>query len=165
MLYYQGYTVSFQEVPDEITLVLLVGDCPHQCEGCHSPELRKAEGKDLELCLDDLINEYQDILTCVCLMGEGRDDKALIRCANMIRDHGLKSAIYIGSGEKKGLELALWFDYVKYGPYVQELGGLKSPSTNQHMIQVTGRTYNSIGKPTGIDFLDITYKFQKNYLR
>lgn len=165
MLYYHGYTVSFQEIPDEASLVVLVADCPHRCPGCHSPELQKAEGTDLELSLDNLIDDYADIITCVCLMGEGRDKEAIIRCANKIRERGFKPAIYIGAGEDYGLELALYYDYVKYGPYIEELGGLKSRKTNQHMIYVTARHPNCFGNPSGIEIEDITYKFQKNYLR
>ena len=165
MLYYHGYTASFQEVPDEISLVVLVADCPHRCKGCHSPELQRREGKDLELCLDSVIDQYADVITCVCLMGEGQDDEALKRCAATINKRGFKSAIYIGAGEQRGLELAQYFDYVKYGQYIEELGGLKNPNTNQHMIEVTKRFTDSFGNPSGIDFKDITYKFQKNYLR
>ena len=160
MLYYTGYTVSFQEVPDEVSLVILVADCPYRCPGCHSPDLWKPEGNDLEHDILTLISEYQDVITCVCLMGDGQDDKALSHCANIITEHGFKSAIYTGGNEQHGLELALMFDYVKYGPYIAELGGLDSPSTNQHMIHVTSRFPDMCGLPRGIDFEDITWKFR-----
>lgn len=156
MLYYQGYSVSFQEVPDEVSLVVLVADCPHRCEGCHSPMLQRAVGYNLETDLRKLIADYDGAITCVCLMGEGRDRAALIRCAEIIRECDLKSAIYIGSGEKDALDLALYFDYVKYGPYIAERGGLDNPNTNQHMIHVTKRFGNA-----GIDFEEITWKFQQ----
>lgn len=156
MLYYQGYTVSFQEVPDEVSLVVLVADCPHKCAGCHSPMLQKPIGYDLERDLRKLIMDYDGAITCVCLMGEGRDRAALMRCAQIIHECDFKAAVYIGSGEGEALKLALSFDYVKYGPYIAELGGLDSKTTNQHMICVTKRFDD------GIDFEDITWKFQKD---
>ena len=45
------------------------------------------------------------------------------------------------------------FDYVKLGPYIESLGGLKSPNTNQRMYKREDDSWN-----------DITVVFQKNNL-
>ena len=156
MLYCQGYTISFQEVPDEVSLVILVGDCPYHCPGCHSPEMQEDIGLDLEQCLNNIIDGYKDVVSCVCFMGDGQDDDALFRCASTIHNRGFRSAVYTGGDEKRGLFLATAFDYVKYGPYIEALGGLDKPSTNQHMIHVTKRFPND-----GIDFEDVTSLFQR----
>ena len=42
------------------------------------------------------------------------------------------------------------FDYIKIGPYLKHLGGLKSRRTNQKMFNI-----NSSG-----EMIDITYRFQ-----
>ena len=157
MLYYCGYSVSFQEVPDEISLVILVTDCAYRCAGCHSPYMQKPSGDNLLRDLQSLISEYADAITCVCLMGDGRDKEAVSKCAKIIHGLGYKAAIYSGCDEREGLLYALEFDYVKYGPYIAEYGGLDKPTTNQHMIHVTKRF------PDGIDFEDITAKFRKTY--
>lgn len=163
MLYYQGYAVSFQEIPDEVTLVIEVADCRHRCPGCHSPELQKPEGSDLEHDLESIISQYSDAITCVCLMGDGQDDGALFRCAEMINNHGFKSAVYTGGDEQRGLLIAPFFDYVKYGPYIKERGGLDSDATNQHLLRVTKHYNDCFGNPSGISFEDITWKFRKSY--
>lgn len=155
MLYYQGYTVSFQEVPDEISLVIEIADCPYKCPGCHSPELQKSAGRDLKIDIVSIIREYSDVITCVCLMGTGRDQKSVIDIANLVHDLGFKAAVYTGSN--RWGKLAKHFDYVKYGPYVEKLGGLDSPNTNQHMIKVISRGI------FGFTYEDITDKFKRKY--
>lgn len=134
MLYCQGYTVSFQEVPNEISLVLLVGDCPHRCPGCHSPELWEAKGEDLEANLDIIIDQYADVITCVCFMGDGNDYHAMERCFKRVQDRGFKAAIY--SGYDVVAYDVTHLDYIKIGKYKQQLGGLGSPTTNQRMYTV-----------------------------
>jgi len=44
-------------------------------------------------------------------------------------------------------------DYVKFGPYIEDLGGLKSPKTNQ-------RLYKRVGE----EWTDITSAFWKSAL-
>lgn len=147
MIYYQGSTVSFQEVPDEISLVILIGDCLYKCPGCHSPELQEARGKDLEQDLPALIDAYADVITCVCFMGDGRDPEVLNRCIAYASDRGFKTCLYTGSDHYHGAHL----DYLKTGAYVEALGGLDSPITNQCFWQISdGR------------LIDVTYKFLKN---
>ena len=40
------------------------------------------------------------------------------------------------------------FEYIKLGPYIEKLGGLKSPDTNQHFYRIYGD-----------EMKDITYRF------
>ena len=154
MLYYQGYTVSFQEVPDEVSLVVLVADCPHKCAGCHSPMLQKPIGYDLEKDLRKLIMDYDGAITCVCLMGEGKDPDALTEALWYIRDQGFKTCLYTGKVCSSGLPIDL-LDYLKVGPYIESLGGLDKPTTNQRMYKIDHAVENA-GSPT---FYDITWKF------
>ena len=134
MLYCQGYTVSFQEIPDETSLVILVGDCPHRCPGCHSPGLWQAKGEDLEAKLDSIIDQYQDVITCVCFMGDGQDYHAMERCFKRVQDRGFKSAIY--SGYEVVAYDVTHLDYIKIGKYKKDLGGLDKPTTNQRFYSI-----------------------------
>lgn len=136
MLYYKGRTVSFQEVPDEVSLVILISNCPHRCPGCHSPDLWKAEGRDLEEDLDSLIDEYENAITCVCFMGDGQDEKALLRCADRVHERGLKTAVYSGYDNAHRMYFP-HFDYCKTGRYIELLGGLDKKTTNQRMFKIT----------------------------
>lgn len=153
MIKYTGYSVVMQEVPDEISLAIEISNCPHRCPGCHSPELQQDVGYDLERDLPALLKEYEGRITCVCIMGEGNDRDALVRCLMKVRGAGLKTCLYSGSSVFD-LSLQCWIDYYKIGPYIKERGGLDTPGTNQSMwkLTVNGMTKN---------YSDITYKFQK----
>ena len=169
MIYYQGYTVSFQEVPDEVSLVISIADCPHKCPGCHSPELQKREGDNLLRDLPKLISEYKDAVTCICFMGEGQDVETMHALIKYAHNLGYKTCWYTGRTPQEKRSLPIGLDYYKYGPYIEELGGLDSPTTNQRMIKFEwGPIYRPssdpdcvcdviMGVPTATD---ITYKFQ-----
>ena len=61
MVKYCGHYITVQEVPNEISLVLSIANCPHRCEGCHSPWLQKDFGDELTPdVLSDLIKKYPD---------------------------------------------------------------------------------------------------------
>ena len=47
MLKYVDTLVSFQEVPDEISLCINISNCPCHCDGCHSPYLADDIGEYL----------------------------------------------------------------------------------------------------------------------
>lgn len=160
MLYCAGYTVSFQEVPDEVSLVLLISNCPYRCPGCHSPELQTTTGEVLtENFIDDLLAQYRDAITCVCFMGEGNDIPSVVKFAKHIHSAGLKTALYTGIHDIDCF--SIWFDfidgnidYLKCGQYIEELGGLDSPSTNQRM-------YKLEQNDNGFTMTNITSKFWK----
>ena len=61
MVKYCGHYITAQEVPDEISLVLSITNCPHRCEGCHSPWLQADIGDELTPeILRHLIKAYKD---------------------------------------------------------------------------------------------------------
>ena len=145
--------MSFQEVPDETSLTILIGDCPFRCKGCHSPELQEAKGNNLLEDINDLIDKYFGAITCVCFMGEGRDEEELLACNQIAKDRGLKTALYSGS-DTAFARMLEHFDYIKQGPYIESLGGLDSPTTNQKM-------YKICHSKDGVYVENITKRFQK----
>lgn len=170
MVYYQGCTVSFQEVPDEVSLVISIADCPHRCPGCHSPQLQKPEGNNLKKDINQLIAKYADVITCVCFMGEGQDIETMHMLIKYVHNLGYKTCWYTGRTPEENRMLPVVLDYYKYGPYIEELGGLDSPTTNQRMIQFgRGPICQPSSDPDCIcDVIygvptatDITYKFQQ----
>ena len=52
----------------------------------------------------------------------------IFECANICKNNGLKIALYSGATECDD-DIFELFDYVKVGPYIEELGGLKSKKT------------------------------------
>ena len=156
MLKYLNYAVTFQEVPDEVSLVINITNCPYHCKGCHSPELWEDVGSDLYSDLADLIDSHEEI-TCVCFMGEGNNDSEdLKRCINECKIRGLKTCLYTGRANAWDTFINLGLDYCKMGPYIEELGGLDSPTTNQRFYK---RTNFADGK--GYEIKDITSKKKK----
>ena len=163
MIYCAGYTVSFQEVPDEVSLVLLISDCQHHCPGCHSPELQKKTGEVLsEEYIDKLLSEYKSGVNCVCFMGEGDNLPEICRYARYIHStYNLKTCLYTGIDE--AICFSKWFgdidgsiDYLKCGEYIADLGGLDSPTTNQRMYRLE-RTNDEFR------MTNITSRFRKDY--
>ena len=158
-----SYDIVFQEVPGEVTLALNISGCPNRCPGCHSPHLREDIGEPLtpEL-IRDLIARYSLGITCVCFMGGDQAPAEVARLAAYVKEQGLKTAWYSGQtytdsreplpASQQG-EVNRWteFDFVKVGPYVEALGGLKSPTTNQRFY-----------RRDGSDWIDDTARFHRN---
>lgn len=153
MLKYVDYDIVFQEIPDEVTLAIYISNCPNRCVGCHSAFLRNNIGKVLnENELDHLIYRYGDSVTCICFMGGDSDVFEVCKLAlHISQAYGNKYSVawYSGKSDIPGYVDIGLFKYVKLGPYVECLGGLRSRSTNQRLYKL-----NSEG-----DFEDITDAF------
>ena len=139
MLKVASFDIVFQEIPGEVTLALNLSNCPCHCPGCHSQHLAEDIGEvvDEEL-LNGLLSRYGAMITCVAFMGGDADPEEVIRWANYIHGlqgtgNGLRTAWYSGRMNMPQDEKA--FDYVKLGPYIESLGGLKSPTTNQRLYK------------------------------
>lgn len=149
MIKFLTYDIVFQEIPNEVTLAFNITNCPYNCEGCHSPELRENIGEILtDAKLKKIIFENEGI-TCVCMMGGLRSEvKEFSFLVRNILD--LKYAWY--SPENILLDSDFYtFDYVKLGKYEKDLGGLKNPNTNQRLYKIL----------EGERFDDITHLLQK----
>ena len=139
MVKYHNFDVVFAEIPDEVTLAINLTNCPNRCPGCHSPHLRADGGEPL----DDggllaLLGKYARSVTCVCFMGGDAEPHKIARLAKTVRKTYpvLHTAWYSGREElPEGFESAA-FDYVKLGGWVEALGPLTAPATNQRLYRV-----------------------------
>ena len=165
MLKYTDTQVVFEEIPDEITLAINISNCPHHCPGCHSPYLRENIGEELYgEGLIDLIEKNNGI-TCVLFMGEGRDEDALFKLIDLLRrfyGKSIKIGLYTGGNDASPF---LWenLDYIKLGPYIEELGPLNKKTTNQRLY-CGGPYYSWCCAVNGVmrkGWKDITEKFWK----
>ena len=152
MLKYVDTLVSFQEVPDEISLCINISNCPCHCEGCHSPYLAEDIGTELTWNeLEKLIKNNIGI-SCVCFMGGDSCPDYIEQLALFIKYQSwypLKVAWYSGkSSIPNDLDISL-FNYIKVGPYIPKLGGLDKETTNQIMYKVDNG-----------NLIDITYRFK-----
>ena len=137
MLKYVNYDIVFQEIPNETTLAINISNCPCHCKGCHSPYLAKDIGTELTAySLLELLKKNKGV-TCVAMMGGDSEPQEVEYFSELVRNiAGLRYAWYSGRQElPKDIDISK-FDYIKLGPYVEELGGLKSPTTNQRFYEV-----------------------------
>lgn len=157
MLKYVDTLVSFQEVPDEISLCINISNCPNNCVGCHSPYLKEDIGTSLTYVeLKKLISQNKGI-SCVCFMGGDKEPWEVCRLAKLTKEEGLKTAWYSGKTYLPGTVDMTALDYIKLGPYQEEHGPLTSRTTNQAMYFIDHTQ-------TGVDsVIDITSKFWKNH--
>lgn len=152
-LKYLGYSIVFQEVPNEVTLAINISGCPHRCEGCHSKYLWKYEGSYIIDDLCGLIDKYNGLITCVCFMGGDQNRDDLLECLYVVKQYNLKTCVYSGLDtltELIALAISPQCDYIKVGHYDEKCGGLNSPTTNQKFYSRIDGT-----------LVDATYLFQK----
>ena len=127
-------SVVMEEIPDRVTLAVEISHCRGNCPGCHSPFLKEDIGEPLTPALIDALVRDNFGVDCFLFLGEGRDPETLCALAAHARSLGLSPAVYSGRPEVDDL---LWetFDYVKVGPYVEALGPLNKPTTNQRLYR------------------------------
>ena len=139
MLKCYSYDIVCQEIPDEISLAVNISCCPNRCPGCHSPWLWDNSGEEMtEEMLSGLIGKYSAAITCFCFMGGDAEPMEIMRLAAWIKRQWphIKTAWYSGKEalpERFDINV---LDYLKLGSYIESLGGLKSPETNQMLYRI-----------------------------
>lgn len=140
MLKCYSYDIVCQEIPNEISLAVNISCCPNRCPGCHSPWLWEEAGEEMtEDMLTSLISGYSAAITCFCFMGGDAEPSEVERISRWIKSRWphIKTAWYSGRADlPEGFDVKV-LDYLKLGPYIEELGGLKSPDTNQIFYKVS----------------------------
>ena len=160
MLKYVNYDITFQEIPDEITLCINISNCPCHCIGCHSSYLAEDIGEELTLDKIYKLIENNEGITCICFMGGDSSPKQIDMFARCIKDlYDIKVAWYSGRQELSKYINLKCFDFIKLGPYIEEFGPLNSKTTNQRFYQVIKSHYED--GTSGYELLDTTYKFWK----
>lgn len=158
---YANYAVTMAEVPDEISLCISITGCDIQCKGCHSSYLWEEHGIDLTFTEIDSLVEKNKGISCICLMG-GNDFEDLKALFSYIKQrHKLKVAWYTGLSfvdDKITFSLVEKLDYLKTGPYNEELGGLDKRESNQKFWKITW-------KDNDYKIELINYKFWKDGTR
>lgn len=156
-----NYDIVCQEIPDEVTLAVNISGCPVKCPGCHSKWLWEERGDELnEVTVGILMKRYGADITCFCFMGGDAEPEEVLRLAKFIRANyrGVKIGWYSGrpvlpdsagassscasTGSIDSCSLSKspyckTFDYIKLGPFIEELGGLRSSKTNQRLFKIS----------------------------
>ena len=126
--------IVMEEIPGRVTLALEISNCAGNCPGCHSPFLKNDIGEELSFERVEALLKDNFGVNCILLLGEGRDPEALRSLGRRMKDSfkGVETALYSGRPEVED-DIFEIFDYVKVGPYIEALGPLNSPDTNQRL--------------------------------
>jgi len=143
---YLSSQVVFSEIPDEVSLSYLVTGCSLRCAGCHSADSWSPHRGSLldsgKLTKD--FKKYESWITCVLFLGGEWDEKNLIKLLKIARQYQLKTALYTGQ-DRISNAIHQNLDFLKTGRYIENLGGLDSPITNQKLINLrTGEILNHL---------------------
>ena len=137
MLKYLNTQVTFSEVPDEITLCINITGCKIGCKNCHSSYLAENIGEELNsFSLKELISNNKGI-TCISFMGGDSSPSKIDALAQWVKiNYPIKTAWYSGRQElSKDINLNN-FNFIKLGPYIEDLGPLNSKTTNQRFYRI-----------------------------
>lgn len=141
---YAELTVTTQDVPGEVSICFSITGCPLRCKGCHSPHLWKKESGQPLPHLDyvEILHRYRNMASCVLFMGGEWHPVALKSRLMEARKMGYKTCLYTGRDTlpETLLEELTW---VKYGPWISQLGGLDQPGTNQRFVEVCTNEVNN----------------------
>ncbi len=161
----QDTNITFEEIPDEVTLCINISNCQNNCKGCHSPYLKQNIGSLLDFTALDELLEKNSGITCLCFMGEGNDLKTLKETILYLDEKypDIKLALY--SGREDVSNCGFYFDYLDYlkiGPYIEEKGPLNKETTNQRLYKKDDSDEMLlIGYTCHSGWKDITEKFWK----
>ncbi|WP_127717167.1 anaerobic ribonucleoside-triphosphate reductase activating protein [Halobacteriovorax sp. HLS] len=136
--------ITFQEVPNQVSLVISFTGCPVRCKGCHTKEMWNARNgvEFTNATFLNLMKKYRGLISCVCFFGGEWDEARLLELLIIAKNHNLLRCLYTGD-EAVSKEILSELEYLKTGPWIQELGGLESPLTNQKFINTrTGELMN-----------------------
>lgn len=145
-LRFTNFSIGFKELKNETSLLITVSNCGGNCPGCHSPELRNNIGEPF-VELYNIVKRYKDSITAICFLGHGDsdliDEFTDFLIAFKFRYPELKLGVYSGFNNLIPNFLP-YVDYYKIGEYVEELGGLESPTTNQIMYRIKESSIDDI---------------------
>ena len=138
VLYSSSNYITTQDVPDELALAISLSGCPIHCKGCHSAFTWDPFFG--ELLTDDMfrnIIKNNKYASCVLFYGGEWQLERLLELIEIAKEYNLKVCLYTGLElEKVDKTLINSLDYLKVGPYIEQLGGLNKKTTNQKMYKI-----------------------------
>ena len=138
VLYSSSNYITTQDVPDELALAISLSGCPIHCKGCHSAFTWNPFFG--ELLTDDMfrnIIKKNKYASCVLFYGGEWQLERLLELIKIAKEYNLKVCLYTGLElEKVDKKLINSLDYLKVGPYIEQLGGLNKKTTNQKMYKI-----------------------------
>jgi anaerobic ribonucleoside-triphosphate reductase activating protein len=164
--------LSLTDCPTEVSLAIPLSGCGNRCPGCHSPHLQDQHyGEPLTIeILENLITKYQFKISCVIFMGgpkatdiQSETIETYLNYFDVAHKAGFKVCWYTAMGFDEVPVLLKTHpycpDYLKTGKYIEALGGLSSPTTNQRFFHLRGMGFDS----GSYVYVDATYLFHRTF--
>lgn len=134
-----GPHIVMSELPGRLSMAYQVYGCDVHCPSCHSKYLWDENcNSSYELTIDQMIKDiarYHQV-DCVLFLG-GEWNKDLIKFLEAAKKEGKETALYTGRDISEIPDrIKTRVDFLKYGPYIDEFGGLNKKTTNQRMIDM-----------------------------
>jgi|SRR5690554_1018805 len=134
---YSSKQIVWQEVPGEVSLAYTISGCPLRCPGCHSADTWPL-GAGEQLHVQEFkaqLRQYSGLITCVLFLGGEWHEQRLLELLEIAQNQGLNTCLYTGQ-ETVSDALKARLTYLKTGPWVKQLGGLDSATSNQRLIDL-----------------------------
>lgn len=149
MLYFIDACVSYDEIPNELSLCIYISGCMNRCPDCHYPELMQHNHGDiLSESFYLLVDLYSEMVSCICFLGEGacglKEKAEFKEYVDYIHSKGLLAGLYSGRNLDEIEEWMKEFDFVKIGSYQLDKGPLTKETTNQRMYKKKNNKYVNI---------------------
>lgn len=131
-------TPSFVEHPDYLNLTIYIDGCPNKCKGCSWKGVPKNVS---DYSLDDFKDTlliYKKRVQCVVFLGGDWLGDTLVPFLKEAHKHGLQTCLYSGKSNMSDInkDLIANLDWLKLGPWIDSLGPLRSPTTNQRFYKI-----------------------------
>lgn len=132
---------SFIDYPNRTAMVIFMSGCDIGCPNCHNPILQNPN-IGAEISSEKIFAELQKRPLCSAIVFSGGDplyqSDALISVCKDLHSR-TKIGVYTGKTAKDvPEELLKYIDFLKTEPYIEKLGNLSSPTTNQKCWDVQG---------------------------
>ena len=142
-----GFYVSCNEFPTRIAVGIEMGSCIQYCIDCHSKDLWDTQDyMTLEKIQLEVMSLLEKGATGIVIMGGTTNNihyDDLVKLINTMCDLA-PTCLYSGSDDEelhRKLVEDTYLVALKTGSYIKELGGLSSPTTNQHFY-LLGEEYD-----------------------
>lgn len=163
--------ITLNEVPNKVAVFVEFNNCHLKCEGCHSNHLHSdmfdGEKTDIKYILSYVEKQIDKGAEYIVLMGgdtNGVSKEDLYTLINKLDDIA-PVMLYSGS-EDISILTSTRLTLLKTGGYIEELGGLLSPTTNQKVFKKGIKVLSASGAvATQIVPVDITKEFVKEMMR
>lgn len=145
--------ITFNEIPNRVAVFFEIGQCKQNCKNCHSELFMKTRlAKDLWTSLEDMVS-YVELqkkhgANAIVIMGGTNNEGVglhhlvqVIDALSGILPVGLYSGIPDNTFIHRLLKSDKVLTWLKTGEYIDELGGLTEPKTNQKFYELKDGKY------------------------